>query len=130
MSSKDKYGKFKKKDYLRTIRACQEYFCGEFGYLIKPFLIETRLRDGCLMEFVHYRGAAAIFYDYKQFKELFGNQSFETQEICAASILAHEMRHYYQYRQMYAKKPRESAERIARWRENEENRGGRSRGEP
>ena len=73
------------------------------------------------MEFFHCCGAAAIFYDYKQFKDMFGDRSFEVQEIYAATILAHEMRHYYQYRQMYAKKPRESAELIARWRENEAN---------
>jgi hypothetical protein len=121
MSSKNKYGKFKKKDYLRTLREYREYFCGKFGYLIMPFLIETRLSEGCLMMFMHHCGAAAIFYDYKQFKDEYGKESFEVQKIYAASLLAHEMRHYYQYRQMYAKKPRESAEILARWKGNENN---------
>jgi hypothetical protein len=121
MSSKDKYGKFKKKDYIRTICAVRDYLCEKFGYKIKPFLFETRLEERCLMEFVHCEAGFAIFYDYKQFKDIFGHKSFEVQEAYAAAILAHEMRHYYQHRQMSAVKPRENAKTIALWQENETN---------
>ena len=121
MSSKDKYGKFKKKDYVRTIRSFQNDLCEMWGYTIKPFLFETRLRKGYLMEFYHCEAGCAIFYDYKQFKNSFGHRSFETQRAYAAAILAHEMRHYYQHRQMIALKPMESEKTIALWRENEWN---------
>ncbi len=119
MSSKDKYGKFKKKDYVRTIRAFQNDLCEMWGYIIKPFLFETRLRESCLMEFYHCEAGYAIFYDYKQFKDMFGHRSFETQKAYAAAILAHAMRHYYQHRQMIAVKPKESEKTIALWQENE-----------
>ena len=121
MSSRDKYGKFKKKDYIRTIRAVRDYLCEKFGYKKKPFLFETRLKDQYLMEFVHRKARYAIFYDYKQFKDTFGHRSFDSQEAYAAAITAHEMRHYYQHRQMEAKRPRESVETIALWQENERN---------
>ena len=120
MSSKNKYGKFKKKDYVRIVENVVYYLCDKFGYRIKPYVFETELPPNALMMFTHKPGAYAIVYDYKQFKEKFGCRDFETQEAYAAAIAAHEMRHYYQHRQMIAKKPREKAEIIARWRENED----------
>lgn len=121
MSSKDKYGKFKKKDYLRTIRWVQNYLCEKFGYGAKPCLFETQLQEGELMGFFHCENGSAIFYDYKQFKDSFGDKSFDLQEAYAAAIAAHEMRHYYQHRQMSAAKPLENEKTLALWRENERN---------
>ena len=119
MSSRDKYGKFKKKDYLRVIRNTQDLLCLQFGYTIKPCLMETRLREGRLMEFYHCPAWYAIFYDYKQFKDAFGHRDFDAQEAYAAAMMAHEMRHYYQHRQMVSKVPMESDETLALWWENE-----------
>ncbi len=119
MSSKDKYGKFKKRDYVRIINNVRDYLCEKFGYKIKPYLFETQLEKNSLMLFMHVEGKYAIFYDYKQFKEMFGKDDFDVQEAYAAAIMAHEMRHYYQHRQMIAKQPNEKAEIIELWRENE-----------
>ena len=121
MSSKDRYGKFKKKDYVRILNGVRYYLCRKFGYKIKPYIFETQLKENALMLFTHTAGRYAIFYDYKQFKEMFGHRDFETQEAYAAAIMAHEMRHYYQHRQMIANNPKEKAETIALWRENEWN---------
>lgn len=119
MSNKDRYGKFKKKDYVRMIDNVRYYLCRKFGYKIKPYIFETQLKENALMLFTHTAGRYAIFYDYKQFKETFGHRDFKTQEAYAAAIMAHEMRHYYQHRQMTAKKPKEKMETVALWRENE-----------
>lgn len=115
MSSKDKYGRYRKKDFLATIRGVQEFLCEKFGYKIKPYLFETRLADGCMMEFFHNEYGWGIFYDYKQFKDRFWGLDFDVQEAFAAGIIAHEMRHYYQHRQMKAVKPKESEEVIEAW---------------
>ena len=121
MSSKDRYGKFKKKHFVCMINNVRYYLCRKFGYKIKPYIFETQLKENALMLFTHTAGRYAIFYDYKQFKEMFGHRDFETQEAYAAAIMAHEMRHYYQHRQMIAKKPKEKIETVALWRENEWN---------
>ncbi len=63
----------------------------------------------------------AIFYDYKQFKKTFEHLDFEGQLAYAMSLIAHEMGHYYQMRQLDSPKPRESAETLNAWRENDEN---------
>ena len=94
MSSKDKYGKFKKKDYVRMIDNVRYYLCRKFGYKIKPYIFETQLDENVLMMFAHTACGYEIFYDYKQFKETFGHRDFEAQEAYAAAIMAHEMRHY------------------------------------
>lgn len=121
MSSKDRYGKFKKKHYVRTIYAVRDYLCRQFGYKIKPFLFETELPPRVLMNFCHNANGWAIFYDYKKFKKRFGHEDFEGQEAYAAASMAHEMRHYYQHRQMLAPNPKESEKTIMLWWDNEEN---------
>ena len=121
MSSKDRYGKFKKKDYVRILNRVRHYLCGKFGYKIKPRVFETQLEENTLMVFMHGASGYEILYDYKQFKRNFGHRNFEVQEAYAAAIMAHEMRHYYQHRQMLTSYPQETAETIALWRENEWN---------
>lgn len=121
MSQKDRYGKFKKKHFVRMIDNVRYYLCRKFGYKTKPYLFETQLDENSLMAFMHRAGSCAILYDYKQFKEMFGRRDFESQEAYAAAIMAHEMRHYYQHRQMTAKKPKEKIETVALWRGNERN---------
>lgn len=121
MSSKDKYGKFKKKDYVRVIDNVRRLLCAKFGYEKKPYLIETELFKGTFMMLVHSNGKFSILYDYKQFKNAFQECDYDLQEAYAATIMAHEMRHYYQHRQMIAKKPKEDERTIELWRENEWN---------
>ena len=67
------------------------------------------------------KGRYAIFYDYMQFKDAFEDLDFEGQEAYAMFMIAHEMRHYYQMRQLDSKKPREPKERLDKWRKDDEN---------
>ncbi len=53
MSSKDRYGKFKKKHYVRMIDNVRYYLCRKFGYKIKPYIFETQLQKNSLMLFTH-----------------------------------------------------------------------------
>lgn len=118
---KIRYGAFRKKDYVRVIKVIRDILCEKFGYKRKPNIYETKLDKNYFMVFVHGEGEYAILYDYKQFKKAFGNEDFDIQKAYVASIMAHEMRHYYQHRQMGAKIPKEEAETIARWKDNELN---------
>lgn len=117
MSQKDRYGKFKKKDYVRIMESTVKLLCQEFGYKKKPYLLETKLRDDTLMGYMHKGKHSAIFYDYMRFKESFGDLDYDIQEAYASALTAHEMRHYYQHRQMIAKKPKEKDSVIKLWRE-------------
>jgi len=119
MSKKDRYGKFKKKDYVRMIENTVWFLCRKFGYKTKPYLFETKLRDDAIMVYTHRGKHSAIFYDYMRFKDLFGHFDYETQEAYVSAITAHEMRHYYQHRQIWAKKPKEKDSVIERWRKDE-----------
>lgn len=121
MLKKSKPKNFKKKDYLQIVRYTRDYLQVRFGYEKKLKLFETRLENGTLMCFVHAHNRYAILFDYAQFKFLFGHNNYGVQLALASSITAHEMRHYYQHRQMSAIKPRESEETIALWRYDEEN---------
>lgn len=119
MSSKNKYGKFTKKNYLHIMRWAVWRNCMDFGYQKAPCLIETELGGKALMSFAWRGNHCVIFYDYKEFKKEFGQQSYDLQQAYVGTITAHEMRHYYQYRQMRAKKAREKKKILARWRKNE-----------
>lgn len=121
MSKKERYGKFKKKDYVRTIENTVWYLCDKFGYKTKPYLIETELKDGSLMGYMYRPKRSVIIYDYKAFKRAFGDYDYDTQEAYASAITAHETRHYYQYRQMYSKKPKEKESVIDRWKRDRDN---------
>ena len=119
--SKLKYGQFKKKDYIRILNVVVDFCLEKFGYKIRPYLRETKLGRGEMMLFWARNNCYAIFYDWQQFKRLFRKTSYENQEAYAMATAAHEMRHYYQVRQIYSKVPRESEETIAAWRENHYN---------
>lgn len=112
---------YKKRYFVRTIRAVRDVLCKKFGYKNKPLLIETSLLDGELMVFKHAMGHTAILYDYKRFKQKFGDCEENVQHAYVASMVAHEMRHYYQHRQMWSKAPREDKKTLDAWLKNEEN---------
>ena len=121
MSSKDRYGKFKKKHYVHIAKATVSYLCDQFGYKIKPLFKETKLPRGALMMFGEREEGYVIFYDYKNFKDMFGELNGETQELYVAGITAHEMRHYYQRRQMYSLHPKEKRSTLRAWWKNRNN---------
>lgn len=121
---KNRLQEFKKKHFLRLIyyvrRKCTLYF----GYSNAPYVFETELAPGVMMS-IHRspirKNTYAIFYDYKKFKKVFGNKDFDVQLGYCAHYIAHEMRHYYQMRQLDSDKPRERDWLLERWRNDEEN---------
>ena len=108
---------FKKRNYLKILNWIIDYCLRSFGYKIRPRVFETRLRPGEMMLFCDHGRNYAIFYDYSQFRRVFGKYNYEIQEAYAVLLAAHEMRHYYQIRQIYSKHPREDEKTIAEWRE-------------
>ena len=119
MIKKRKYKySFKKRDYLKILNWTVDCCLHNFGYKIRPHLFETRLRHGEMMLFCEHGQYYTIFYDYKQFKRVFGKYDYEVQEAYALLMAAHEMRHYYQIRQIFSKHPREDEKTLAEWREN------------
>ena len=119
--SKQKYDLFRKRHYVSIIKQVTSYCTACFGYKKKPFLFETVNEKGELMRICRgNKNRYAIFYDYMQFKRLFGHLDFEGQQSYAMFLIAHEMRHYYQMRQLDATRPRESAETLEKWRQDDE----------
>ena len=114
---------FKKRHFVRIIKNVVSYCTRFFGYKKEPFVFETENPPNILM--VIYRSRIrkndyAIFYDYNKFKRIFGELDFEGQCSYAMSLIAHEMRHYYQMRQLDSKKPCEDDELLEEWRKDEE----------
>ena len=121
MSVRNKHPKFRKKDFIRTLYATRNYLCNYFGYEICPILLETRLSNGTIMSFFDYGKHYFVFYDYIKFKKIFDGCDYDTCLSYASAYMAHEMRHYYQHRQMKALKPREEKDIIEAWKNNDEN---------
>lgn len=109
---------FKKRDFLKIIHKVIDCCLKNFGYRIRPYVFETRLKEGEMMMFVEGDRRYAIFYDYEQFRRVFSKYDYDVQEAYTVLIAAHEMRHYYQVRQIYSKNPREDEKTIAEWRQN------------
>ena len=113
---------FKKRHYVAIIKYTTEYLTRYFGYKKKLYLFESTNKEGEAMLICRGRkGHYAIFYDYMQFKKVFGHLDFEGQEAYAMLLIAHEMRHYYQMRQLDSKHPSEPKERLDKWRKDDEN---------
>ena len=120
--NRNKNSLFKKRHYVAIIKYTTEYLAWYFGYKKKPYLFESTNKEGEAMLICRGRkGHYAIFYDYMQFKEVFGHLDFEGQEAYAMLLIAHEMRHYYQMRQLDSKHPSEPKERLDKWRKDDEN---------
>ena len=118
---KKKRSLFKKRHYVAIIRDTVRYLTRHFGYKIPPFVFESVNPPNVLMMITRgYKGRYGIFYDYMQFKRKFGHLDFEGQTVYAATCIAHEMRHYYQMRQLDSPHPTEAPERLAVWRKDEE----------
>lgn len=114
---------FKKRHFVSIIKWTAAYLTRYFGYKRQPYVFETSNEDGvqmCICESEEKR-YYAIFYDYMHFKRAYGELDFDGQEAYAMFIMAHEMRHYYQLRQMNSSKADEPEERLKLWRENREN---------
>lgn len=120
--NRNKNNLFKKRHYVSIIKSTVSFLTRYFGYRQKPFLFESINKEGEAMFICRGRkGHYAIFYDYMQFKKVFGHLDFDVQEAYAMLLIAHEMRHYYQMRQIDSPHPTESKDRIAMWRRDDEN---------
>ena len=121
--NRNKRNLFKKRHYVAIIKYTTEYLARYFGYKRKPYLFESTNKKGDAMLICRgwKKGSYGIFYDYMQFKEVFGHLDFEGQEAYATLLIAHEMRHYYQMRQLDSKNPCEPKERLDKWRKDDEN---------
>ena len=120
--NRNEHNLFKKRHYVNIIKTVAKHLAHHFGYKNVPFLKETKAKKGELMScFRLTKNHAVIFYDYMQFKRQFDGLDFDTKEAYTAFFIAHEMRHYYQFRQLDSKTPTESKETLDAWRENDEN---------
>jgi hypothetical protein len=113
---KNRYAQFRKKDLVGIYNYIIDFCLRKFGYSKRPHLVETRLIDGALACMVTHNNEYAIMYDYKQFRDSYKDMTYEDCEMLALSIIAHEMRHYYQVRQIFSKTPRENEKTLAEWR--------------
>ena len=118
MIDRNQHNPFKKRHYIAALKWTVDRCLALFGYKNKPYLLETRLKNGEMMEFLDFKPHYVILYDYGNFRRTFSDKDYETQLCYAVSIAAHEMRHYYQVRQLYAKVPRETPETVEAWRKN------------
>ncbi len=84
-----------------TINDCLKIF----GYSKQPRIFETRFDSYAIMMFVEGQrhGESAIYYDYQKFQTLFRDCDDADRVYRLIHIVAHEMRHYYQFRQLTAK---------------------------
>jgi hypothetical protein len=115
---KNRCGQFKKKDFVRIFNFIVDFCLKKFGYKKRPYIRETRLEKDVLAGIYDFRGVYTIFYDYKQFRSSYRKKSYDTNVLFTVVYAAHEMRHYYQFRQIYSKHPRENEKTVAEWREN------------
>lgn len=106
-----------KKQFLHLIHVVIYKTLKEFNYTIRPYVYESKLSGDALMSFCESGRYMAIAFDYAKFKRNVGEYGYEEQFVYLVQIVSHEMRHYYQYRQMMAKNPREKEETIESWRE-------------
>ena len=114
--------RFKKRHYVAIIKWVVEYCTRLWGYTKKPLLFESTNKKGELMCICRgKRRNYAIFYDYVQFKKLFDHLDFQGKEAYAMFLTAHEMRHYYQMRQLDCKNPSENEELLEKWRADDTN---------
>ena len=74
-----------------------------------------------MMSFITIRNGkySAIAYDYQKIAALFSRYDKEDAIARIVFITAHEMRHYYQHRQIRAKSSRESEKTVNAWRKSD-----------
>jgi hypothetical protein len=116
-NEKNRCGQFKKKDFVRIFNFIIDLSLRKFGYTKRPYVCETRMEKGVLAALYVRERLYVIFYDYKQFRASYRMKDYETNVMFTVLNAAHEIRHYYQVRQIYSKHPREDEKTIAEWRQ-------------
>lgn len=119
---KKKADRLRKRDFKKCVFSTVCDCMHIFGYSLMPAIIETTLDGNRLMSFVACDNSkqCAIIYDYQKFQKAFGERDKEYNLISLTYIVAHEMRHYYQHRQIFAKVPKERREVVDDWRNDTE----------
>ena len=114
---KKKSNVLKKREFLSVIKKTYIDCLSIFGYKKGPYLLESKLPLNVDMEFraSKLRNDCAIFYDYQKIMR-YCHKYDRKNAICEVVFsIAHEMRHYYQFRQIRAKYPQESKKLIEKW---------------
>ena len=120
--NQNRHSTFKKKEYSKILKYYVGFFTYAFGYTKKPILIETELPDNILMEIVEYKkDCYLILHDYIKFKSIYEDDSDDVKFLWLIMTIAHEMRHYYQMRQLHSKHPKEDLDLLAEWKNDNEN---------
>ena len=111
---------FKKKEYTQIIKNTVAYCTLLFGYTKKPTIVESSYDPKALMA-THYlsKKHCYIVHNYYNFRKIFGEGDFTDQAAWAMFLAAHEMRHYYQSRQIDSKNPVEDEDILNEWRDND-----------
>ena len=85
-------------------------------------MVETKLPANVLMEIVQYsKNCYIIFHDYHQFIKVHKEDDVDGKYLWLIMTIAHEMRHYYQMRQISSKHPIEDADLLTEWKNDNEN---------
>lgn len=112
---------FTHEHYTALIKSVVRYCTRFFGYFRKPTVVECSNDEGeamviCRTGIRRY----TIYCDYEQFVKNFGHLEFEGQEAYCALLIAHEMRHYYQMRQLDSRWVKESEETLEAWQKDDD----------
>ena len=107
----------KKREFRSVLEATVRDVMRLFGYSKLPCVVETKLPDNEMMSFITIRNGkySAIAYDYQKIASSFSRYDKEDAIARIVFITAHEMRHYYQHRQIRARSPRESEKTLNAW---------------
>lgn len=106
---------FSKRDFIKVIKAVGNRCMYYFNYTRAPYLRETTFSNSALMSCESVGKDTIISYDYAKFKRETKDFNYNEQYIFATQVMAHEMRHYYQHRQIIAKRPNENKKTISNW---------------
>lgn len=118
MSTKNRKKVPLKRYVVKLTEAVIDHCCKQFGYSKKPILKERQMPNSFYAFQANYskRQRYVIYYNYRMFLDFCKEGESKVPLLyLIVSTAAHECRHYYQYRQICSKKPRESEETIAAW---------------
>lgn len=121
--NRNKNSLFKKRHFINVMKWTVNFLSYQFAYKRPPYLFESANDDNVLMSlyFGTHKKRCAIFYDYLQWKKCYDDYTFDEKVASVMFITAHEMRHYYQFRQINSKHPNEPKERLELWQKNKDN---------
>lgn len=132
MSTKRRKKVSLKQYVVKLTEAVIDHCCKQFGYSKKPILKERQMPNSfyAFQAKDSKRRRYVIYYNYRMFLGFCkGDSSIDSLVYLIVSTAAHECRHYYQYRQVCSKKPRESEETLAAWKYDFEHYGEKNRAE-